>query len=191
MARLLPAVATTIVTLCSSLGFAQAPNVQIRVRLDISCAQCADTVRSYLSRELRKFADVAITDDSPQYELWVVVTETRTHSQGSQPIAYAMAYLFVDKAMRDMIVSIIELAMPQCAGAGGKALAMQASNIQKNLMAVGNLRLRVFPAEALEAQCREVIAEFDGSELEGHRSLIQYATEILDKARTPTPVQPH
>lgn len=142
----------------------------MRVKLGIFCDPCEDIVRSYLSRELRKFPDVVIVEDSPDYELRVMVLETRNQAQDL--VGYAMAVLLLDRSIGVAAVKQLETLAVWVQEDSKKWFLLGLSSTTQVLPAlayVEDLGLQAFPPDALEAQCRAVIARFDGSLLEKHR----------------------
>jgi hypothetical protein len=178
----LSVVATFALTILPSLSLAE--GYKYKVKLAVSCDRCADTVRSYIARELRKLPDVVVTDVEPDYELSVVALETRT--QTGAKTGYAMAVLVVDLTLRNEVAAseaqsyeLLRKIIAKCPGEGSEildnSLKRQAHLLAMNLAKLAGepkLSIRTFPQDSLEQQCRDVIAQFDGSELERSRQAL-------------------
>ena len=170
--------ATFLLATLPSLIYAQGTKPITRVKLTVTCDECANLVRSYMSRELRAIGDVALVDDHPDFEFKVVALAT--YNQRNVPTGYTMAVLLLDWTLGQFLANILEGGAEYCTEPSKgifMGLARGGEGVPKAIVVTSfcqvlNLEVRSLPPEKLESECRKIIAEFDGGFLEVHRKYL-------------------
>jgi hypothetical protein len=176
-------VAAIVLTAWPSSSSGQKGKFVARVKLKVTCDQCKDIVTSYLSRELRKFSDVVLADDFPDWELDVVVLATE--NQARVPTGYAMAVVILDTHTGPSAAAGFRNLASQCPEKTGAAILYFAKQDIPSLVRLEDFWVHTLPLEGLESRCREVVAGFDGAVLEPSRKRFQDAEELLKQFPAP------
>jgi len=141
-----------------------------RVKLEVSAKEeIKGEITSYFTRELRAIKDVTIVDDNPDWLISVVALENKVNDGVSTGFTLSAVIL------RPIKKNIFEWDM-ETAARKGKLTPGQRTIIDTFISDGYHFEshlLRVGPTSDLKEMCQEIVADFDGKQLEDGRKMKQ------------------
>lgn len=142
-----------------------------KVEVEVSAGSSIESlVRSYLNRELRSIPDVVLVDDDGDYTLTVVAMKVGGET-GTLGVVLSSVVMEAVSAAGLLRVAV--------KGSGVQLSQEQLSRMTEFAQRQGEYgtivsqRLLAGPQNSLQARCQNIVADFDGEQLETYRRTVR------------------